>query len=256
VNDRPIQVTVWNEYVCERTYEEVRAVYPDGIHTALAQAMRDQLGTDAAVRTVTLDQPEHGLPEEVLGATDVLIWWAHAAHDHIADVLVDRVQQRVLRGMGLIALRSAQGARVLQRLIGTTCAVRWREAGERELVWSVNPSHPIAAGLPHPFIIPKQEMYGEFFDIPEPEELVFISSYTGVRCSGAAAVLPAAGGASSTSAPDTSRTRSTTSQRSSASWRMQRVGQQTAVPCGARSICRRIRRWAGLSPSRLQLCAG
>jgi len=179
VNVRPIRVTVWNEYVCERTYEEVRAVYPEGIHAALAQVIRDQLGANAAVRTATLDQPEHGLPEEVLEATDVLIWWAHAAHDRIADAIADRVQQRVLRGMGLIALHSAPGAKVLQRLLGTTCAVRWREDGERELVWTVNPSHPIAAGLPHPLIIPEQEMYGEFFDIPEPDELVFISSYTG-----------------------------------------------------------------------------
>ena len=42
-----------------------------------------------------------------------------------------------------------------------------------------SPGHPIAQGVPHPFIIPRQEMYGEYFDIPQPDELVFISSYSG-----------------------------------------------------------------------------
>jgi trehalose utilization protein len=65
--------------------------------------------------------------------------------------------------------------------MGTTCALRWRSdpGGERELVWTVNPSHPIAEGVPQPIVIPHQEMYGEFFDIPAPDELVFISSFGG-----------------------------------------------------------------------------
>jgi trehalose utilization protein len=174
-----IHVTIWNEFVDERTDEQARAIYPEGIHAVIARAVAEQLHDGVTVRTATLDQPEHGLTAEVLEATDVLVWWAHDAHEQVVDDVVDRVQQRVLRGMGLVALHSSQGAKVLQRLLGTTCAVRWRVADEREVVWTVSPQHPVAAGVPHPFIIPQDEMYSEYFDIPQPDELVFISSFAG-----------------------------------------------------------------------------
>jgi trehalose utilization protein len=133
------------------------------------------------VRVATLDEPQHGLTDEVLAETDVLTWWGHAAHDQVADEVVARVQARVLDGMGLVALHSAHASKIFERLMGTSCRLRWRSdpGGEREVIWTVNPSHPIAAGVPQPIVIPHQEMYGEFFDIPAPEELVFISSFEG-----------------------------------------------------------------------------
>jgi transglutaminase-like putative cysteine protease len=57
--------------------------------------------------------------------------------------------------------------------MGTTCNLIWREApgGERERIWAVEPGHPIAAGLGPYFEIPREEMYGERFDIPAPDKL-------------------------------------------------------------------------------------
>lgn len=176
---QPIRVTIWNEHIHERQDQSVRAIYPQGIHEAIAVGIKACAGDEILVRTATLEQPEQGLPDEVLRDTDVLIWWSHVAHNQVADSIVDRVQQRVLGGMGLIALHSSLESKIFQRLLGTTGALRWREAGERELVWTVSPGHPIAAGIPHPIIIPEQETYSEYFDIPQPDELVFISSFTG-----------------------------------------------------------------------------
>ncbi len=179
MNTTPIRVTVWSENVHERRDEKVRAVYPEGLHEAIAAGLRESLGADAVVRTATLDQPDHGLTDEVLAETDVLTWWGHVAHDQVSDAVVEKVYQRVLGGMGLLVLHSAHYSKIFRRLMGTSCSLRWREADDREIVWTVNPGHPIAAGVPNPFIVPRQEMYGEYFDIPQPDELVFISSYTG-----------------------------------------------------------------------------
>ena len=173
-----VRVTVWNEHVHERKHPNVTAVYPYGIHAAIADGLREVLGDAVDVRTATLEQERHGLSPEVLDRTDVLLWWGHIRHNHVDDAVVDDVCERVRAGMGFIALHSAQGSKVFRRLMGTSCRVDWRH-GDRELLWTVNPSHPIAAGVPHPVVIPEQEMYGEFFDIPAPDELVFISSFTG-----------------------------------------------------------------------------
>ena len=136
---------------------------------------------NVTVRVATLDQPEHGLTDDVLADTDVLTWWGHAAHDTVADSVVDRVHARVLDGMGIVVLHSGHYSKIFKRLMGTTCSLIWRSdpGGEREMIWTVNPAHPIAAGVPQPIVIPHQEMYGEFFDIPPPDELVFISSFEG-----------------------------------------------------------------------------
>jgi trehalose utilization protein len=176
-----LRVTVWNEGVHESTQPEIAAIYPAGIHGAIAEGLGDLLGTDAEIRTATLADPEHGLSEDVLAATDVLLWWGHIAHDQVADEVVERVRRHVLGGMGLIVLHSGHFSKIFIRMLGTTCSLRWRnpEGGERELVWNVNPTHPIAAGVEQPIVIEAQEMYGEFFDIPTPDDLVFISSFTG-----------------------------------------------------------------------------
>ena len=176
-----LRVTVWNEGVHESTQPDIAAIYPTGIHGAIAEGLGDLLGTDAEIRTATLADPEHGLSEDVLAATDVLLWWGHIAHDEVADEVVERVRRHVLGGMGLIVLHSGHFSKIFIRMLGTTCSLRWRnpEGGERELVWNVNPTHPIAAGVEQPIVIEAQEMYGEFFDIPTPDDLVFISSFTG-----------------------------------------------------------------------------
>ena len=175
----PVRVTVWGENVHERRDESVRTLYPDGMHATIAQGIAELLGERVQVRTATLDEPEHGLSEQVLADTDVLTWWGHVAHDEVDDGVVARVHDRVLGGMGLLALHSAHYSKIFRRLMGTSCTLRWRNEGERELVWTVLPGHPIAAGVPQPLVIDAQEMYGETFDIPPPDELVFISSFAG-----------------------------------------------------------------------------
>jgi trehalose utilization protein len=173
------RVTVWGENVHERNEPAVRAIYPDGMHGTIAAGLTASLGEAVRVRTATLDQPEHGLTEDVLAETDVLTWWGHIAHAEVADEVVARVHDAVIGGMGLLALHSAHYSKIFKRLLGTSCSLRWRNDGERELVWTVDPAHPIAAGVPHPLVIEAQEMYGEHFDIPPPDELVFISSFAG-----------------------------------------------------------------------------
>jgi trehalose utilization protein len=174
-----LRVTVWGEGRHEQANADVAARYPTGMHGAVADAIRRHLGDRAQVRTAVLDEPGQGLPDDVLETTDVLTWWGHAAHDEIDDALVDRLHQRVLSGMGLVVLHSGHHSKVFRRLMGTTCNLLWRNEGDRELVWTVAPTHPIAEGVPSPIVIDAHEMYGEYFDIPEPDELVFVSSFTG-----------------------------------------------------------------------------
>ena len=133
----------------------------------------------ATFAIATLDEPEHGLTAAVLEATDTLVWWGHRAHDEVSDAVVDRVHAAVLGGMGLVVLHSGHFSRIFKRLMGTSCDLKWREDGRRERLWVVDPSHPIAAGLGESFALPEEEMYGEHFDIPAPDELVLVSWFEG-----------------------------------------------------------------------------
>lgn len=173
-----IRVTVWNEGVHEKTHEEVRRIYPQGIHTVIAEGLKKH--GFGHVQTATLEDPEHGLTEQVLAETDVLIWWGHMAHGKVSDEIVERVFKRVVMdGMGLIVLHSAHFSKIFKRLMGTSCDLKWREAGEKERLWVVNPGHPITWGLGDYFEIPHEETYGEYFDIAQPNELVFVSWFKG-----------------------------------------------------------------------------
>jgi trehalose utilization protein len=171
-----LRITVWNEYRHEKTHEEVAKLYPNGMHEVIASHLCD-LGH--SVQVATLDEPDHGLTDDVLAETDVLIWWGHMAHAEVRDEIVDRVHQRVLDGMGLVVLHSGHFSKIFKKLMGTSCALRWREIGEKERIWVVDTGHPIAEGLEAYFEIPHAEMYGELFDIPAPDELVFISWFQG-----------------------------------------------------------------------------
>lgn len=173
----PIRVTVWNEYRHESTNPAVTAIYPKGMHGAIADALIASGGIEA--KTAILDEPEHGLTTAVLEATDVLVWWGHMAHEEVSDEIVDRVHQRVLNGMGLILLHSAHFSKIFKRLMGTTCNLKWREAGDKERLWVVEPGHPIVDGIGQYIELPEEEMYGERFDIPAPDTLVFVSWFTG-----------------------------------------------------------------------------
>jgi len=172
-----IRVTVWNEFRHEKQPGRVREVYPQGIHEAIADFLRAE--PDMKVRTATLDEPEHGLSDKVLAETDVLTWWGHMAHHEVRDDIVDKVHNRVLQGMGLLAFHSAHFSKIFRKLMGTSCTLKWREAAEKERIWVVQPGHPIARGLGEYFELPHTEMYGELFDVPQPDNLVFISWFKG-----------------------------------------------------------------------------
>lgn len=173
-----IKVTVWNEYRHERHNEQVAGIYPNGIHRAIADHLEQVEGLEVA--TAVLDEPDHGLTDERLANTDVLLWWGHLAHDEVRDDIVEKVRQRVLDGMGLIVLHSGHGSKIFSRLLGTnTGMLKWRDDGEIERLWVVEPSHPIAQGLGEYIEIPREEMYGERFEIPAPDELVFVSWFEG-----------------------------------------------------------------------------
>lgn len=180
MNDK-LKILVWNEGVHEAQNEpaHIGEIYPDGIHGAIAGGLRSYF-PEAEISTAVLDSDQdHGLSEEALAETDVLLWWGHKAHDEVRDDVVERVHRHVLGGMGLLVLHSGHFAKIFTKLLGTSCSLSWRNEGERELVWSVKPSHPIAEGVDNPIVIPEQEMYGELFDIPDPDDLIFISSFAG-----------------------------------------------------------------------------
>jgi trehalose utilization protein len=171
-----IRVTIWNEFRHEQQHEDVKKVYPEGIHRALAKGLQ---ADDLEIRCAWLDQAEHGLTEAVVNSTDVLLWWGHCAHNEVSDEIVRRVHKRVLEGMGIIVLHSGHFSKIFKALMGTTCALKWREAGEKERLWVVEPSHPIAQGLGEYFELPNTEMYGERFDIPQDGKIIFLPWFEG-----------------------------------------------------------------------------
>lgn len=172
-----LNITVWNEFRHEKHNPKVISVYPDGIHTVIAEGLREHGFTN--VSTATLDEPEHGLTDEVLANTDVMTWWGHMAHGDVDDAIVEKVHKRVLEGMGLIVLHSGHFSKIFKKLMGTSCDLKWREAAEKERIWVLEPSHPIAEGLGEYIELEHAEMYGERFDIPAPDTLVFSSWFQG-----------------------------------------------------------------------------
>ena len=170
-----MKVTVWNENQHEKRDPIVLEYYPGGLHGYIANFLKCD---DIEVRTATLDDPECGLTEEVLADTDVLVWWGHRAHDQVPDEVVDRVQKYVLSGMGLVVLHSGHHSKIFRRLMGTTCNLKWRD-NTRERIWTVMPNHPIAAGVDETFVLEPEEMYGESFDIPNPDDIIFMGWFNG-----------------------------------------------------------------------------
>lgn len=172
-----IRVTVWNEGRHEKTDESIAKLYPEGIHGAIAGYLRKDDGME--VRTATLDEPENGLPDEILNNTDVLIWWGHQVHGEVKDEIAEKIYSNVLRGMGFIALHSSHIAKPFVRLMGTSCTLKYRHIGEKERIWVIEPAHPIAEGIGEYFELEQEEMYGERFDIPAPDTLVFAGWFQG-----------------------------------------------------------------------------
>ncbi|PWU69461.1 ThuA domain-containing protein [Gracilibacillus dipsosauri] len=171
-----VKVLVWNENRHEKQNEEVAKIYPEGIHGAIKQFLE---ADDVEVNTATLDEPDHGITEEKLAETDVLVWWGHMAHHEVKDEIVNKIHEHVLNGMGLVVLHSGHFSKIFKKLMGTSCDLKWREADDKERMWVVDPTHPIVDGIGEFIEIDKEEMYGEHFDIPAPDELVLVSWFEG-----------------------------------------------------------------------------
>lgn len=160
----------------KRNSSAIREAYPEGLGRTLENFFNSKENITA--RLVTLDMPECGLTKELLENTDVLMWWGHIAHESVPDSLVSMIHKRVLCGMGFIALHSAHMCRPLTSLLGTSCTLHWRE-GDFERLFTTSPSHPIARGIPDMFELETEEMYGEYFDIPKPDDVVFTGWFRG-----------------------------------------------------------------------------
>lgn len=171
-----MNILVWNENRHEQINPKVSDIYPEGIHGAIKNFLTE---AGHQVATATLDEENQGLSDQLLKHTDVLIWWGHLAHDEVEDAWVEKIQQRVLEGMGLLVLHSGHFSKIFKKLMGTSCDLKWREADDKERLWVIDPTHPIVSGLGSYIELEKEEMYGEHFDIPAPDELVFLSWFEG-----------------------------------------------------------------------------
>jgi trehalose utilization protein len=171
-----INVTIWNEFHHEKNNPIAKKLYPEGIHKKIGSEISSH---DLNIRYAALADREHGLSEEVVSTTDVMIWWGHCRHEEVSDEIVKRVHKRVLEGMGLIVLHSGHFSKIFKSVTGTTCSLRWRENAEKERLWNVEPSHPITQGVGDYFELPHTEMYGERFDIPQGGKIVFLSWFAG-----------------------------------------------------------------------------
>ena len=171
-----IKVTIFNEFYHEKVNQEVKAIYPDGIHIALKNQLEVQ---DINDTTVTRDDENCGITDELLENTDVLIWWGHIKHNLVSDDVVTKIKTAVNNGMGAIFLHSAHYSKPFKALLGTSCNLTWREDGDSEFIWCCNPYHPIAKGIDSFIYLEKEETYGEPFCIPNPDEIVFLGSFQG-----------------------------------------------------------------------------
>lgn len=167
-------VLVWSE---ETVHDDV---YPNDINSAVAEHLNEH--PEFVAQAVHIDEPDQGVSEDRLEWADALVWWGHARHDDVREETVDRVEEYVTEeGVGFLALHSAHYALTFKRLVGASGdlgEVRWEDIppGETEELEVVDPDHPIAAGV-EDFTLPEVEMFGEPFDVPEPDDVVLHSTF-------------------------------------------------------------------------------
>lgn len=118
-------------------------------------------------------EEECGLTEELLNKADVLLYWSHGGNNEFPDHIAKRVSEYVLRGMGFVVLHSAIGAKPFKLLMGTSCSMRYHHDDFEKMI-CCNPLHPIAEGVPERFDLGTEETYGEFMDIPKPDDVIYL----------------------------------------------------------------------------------
>ena len=175
-----INVTIYNEYLHELSEEKIAKVYPKGIHGAIIEMLEKRNPGKYNFRVANFNMPSHGLTDDVIENTDVLIWWGHMAHNEVDDEVVEKIVKKVWeKGLGLIVLHSAHYSKPFRRLMGTSCRLKWRESDDRERLWIMDPAHPITKGIPESIELPHEETYGERFEIPAPDQLIMMGWFEG-----------------------------------------------------------------------------
>ena len=167
-----INVTIWHEFRHEKLKENIRELYPEGIHAKIKSFLECD---EIKVTLTSLDEPNQGLSDELLESTDVLMWWGHIAHGEVSDELVSKIKDKVLAGMGFVAIHSAHHSKPFKAILGATGNLTWGR-NQRAIMWNVCPTHPIAEGIPAHFEL-FEEMYGEPFYIPKPDDVIFTTWY-------------------------------------------------------------------------------
>ena len=156
------RIAIFNEFCHERENEDVKKIYPNGIHGAI----KDFLACDDyEIITTTLDDHEQVLTAEFLETVDVLLWWGHMKHQMVKDEVAELVCDAVHSGMGFIPLHSAHHSKPFKRLMGTPCHLSWRES-DFERIWTIDPSHPIAQGVGRYFEL-EQGIYKQLLAEPK-----------------------------------------------------------------------------------------
>jgi len=164
-----VKALVWSEFT------EPKDVYPKGIHGDIAEYLNASGNVEAKV--VQLSDPDQGVSQAMLDWADVLLWWGHQKHRDVTDETVQRIVKSVKEGgMGYFAMHSAHYSRGLIAILGTPCGLGSVGDGGAESISVVMPDHPIAKGVSD-FVVPRTEYFGEPFGVPEPEAVVFKSTF-------------------------------------------------------------------------------
>lgn len=172
-----MNIVVFSEINASMLKDEGLKAYPETLGVCLKNLFEEQ---DNNVTLVTLNENgAEDFDENALNNADVVVWWAHWYHNQVSNDLVEKITDRVHKGMGLICLHSAHKSKVFMRVTGTSGSLKWRDVGEQERLWCVDVNHPINDGLGEYVDLIHEEMYGEPFDIPTPDELIYLGWFKG-----------------------------------------------------------------------------
>ncbi len=163
-------VVVWSEGTAPKN------IYPHDVNAVIADGLKPLKGWKVVIASI--DDPEQGLPDSLLNSADVLIWWGHKRHGDVKDELVAKIVKRVKEGgMGFIATHSAHYSKPLKAVLGTNCG--WNgyiDDGSKLTVIVKATDHPICKGVKD-FVCPHTERYGDPFEVPTPETVLFDGLY-------------------------------------------------------------------------------
>lgn len=176
------RVVVWSE--CTAPAD----VYPKDINGAVADALQPLAGWE--IITANIEQPDQGLPDDLLQSADVLMWWGHKKHGKVGDDLVKRIVRRVKEdGMGFVALHSAHYAKPFKALMLEIADPNDEEMRKRVGSWgaykcdsavkimTLDGDHPICKNVEKCFDLGDTERYSEKFIVPKPVAVPFECEY-------------------------------------------------------------------------------